>query len=178
MGAWVQEGGDRVIIYHFHSRGKTSILPMMNPYISRRTALGRVVGGASVLAAANLSHRIQAAETALGSKLKNRVNHSVCKWCYQAIPLEDICNSAKEIGLQSVELLEVKDFPTLKKHDLICAMVSGVPGGITHGLNRKENHDKIYDYFEQTLPVVAEHQYPNIICFSGNRAGMSDEEGL
>ena len=31
---------------------------------------------------------------------------------------EDFCRSAKEIGLQSVELLEVKDFETLKKYDL------------------------------------------------------------
>jgi len=33
-------------------------------------------------------------------------------------------------------------------------------------------------FFEKTAPIVAEHGYPNIICFSGNRAGMSDEEGL
>jgi hydroxypyruvate isomerase len=163
----------------FPSLPITGILRCMNPHISRRSALGRVVGGASVVAAAaSLSQRIEAAEASLGRKLKNRVNHSVCKWCYQAIPLEDFCNSAKEIGLQSIELLEVKDFPTLKKHDLVCAMVSGVPGGITSGLNRKENHDKIYAYFEKTLPIVAEHKFPNIICFSGNRAGMSDEQGL
>jgi hydroxypyruvate isomerase len=72
----------------------------------------------------------------------------------------------------------VNDFPTLKKHDLVCAMVSGVPGGITSGLNRLENHDKIVAFFEKTTPIVAEHGYPNIICFSGNRDGMSDEKGL
>jgi hydroxypyruvate isomerase len=57
-------------------------------------------------------------------------------------------------------------------------MVSGVPGGITSGLNRKENHDKIVEFFEHTTPIVAERGYPNIICFSGNRDGMSDAEGL
>jgi len=56
--------------------------------------------------------------------------------------------------------------------------VSGVPGGISSGLNRVENHDKIVDFFEKTTPIVAEHQYPNIICFSGNRDGMSDDQGL
>ena len=111
-------------------------------------------------------------------KLKGRVNHSVCKWCYQNIPLEEFCAASKGMGLQSVELLTVSDFPTLKKHDLVCAMVSGVPGGISSGLNRVANHDKIVEFFEQTCPIVADHGYPNIICFSGNRAGMSDEEGL
>ena len=86
--------------------------------------------------------------------------------------------AGKKIGLQSIELLKVEDFPTLKKHELMCAMVLGVPGGISDGLNRVENHDKIVEFFERTTPIVAEHGYPNIICFSGNRRGMSDEQGL
>src|SRR6266404_5382404 len=151
----------------------------MNPQISRRSALRKVTGSTVALAAvANLSQRLQAADDAAGSKLKYHINHSVCKWCYGKIPLEEFCQAGKQIGLQSVELLEVGDFPTLKKHDLVCAMVSGVPGGITSGLNRAENHDKILQFFEKTAPIVAEHGYPNIICFSGNRAGMSDEQGL
>jgi hydroxypyruvate isomerase len=125
-----------------------------------------------------LSQRLHAAESAAGAKLKCRINHSVCKWCYGKIPLDEFCAAAKPMGLQSIDLLEVSDFPTLKKYDLICAMVSGVPGGITSGLNRVENHDRIVEFFERTAPVVAEHGYPNIICFSGNRKGMSDEQGL
>jgi len=151
----------------------------MNMKLSRRSALRQITGGAAALAAASsLSHRLIAADEATGSKLKGRINHSVCKWCYDKIPLEEFCQAAKGIGLQSVELLLVKDFPTLKKYGLACAMVSGVPGGITSGLNRIENHDKIVKFFEETTPIVAEHGYPNIICFSGNRAGMSDEQGL
>jgi hypothetical protein len=49
---------------------------------------------------------------------------SACKWCYKDIPLEDFCLAAKEIGLESVELLDPKDFSTVKKHGLHCAMVS------------------------------------------------------
>jgi hydroxypyruvate isomerase len=82
------------------------------------------------------------------------------------------------MGLQSVELLTVEDFPTLKKHDMICAMVSGVPGGITDGLNRLENHDKIVAFYEDVAPKVAQAGFKNIICFSGNRRGMSDQQGL
>ena len=98
------------------------------------------------------------------SQLKGNIRHSVCKWCYGSIPLEEFCVAAKQMGLESVELLEVRDFPTLKKHGLVCAMVSGVPGGITNGLNRKENHDEIVKFFEKTTPTVAEYGYPNIIC--------------
>lgn len=151
----------------------------MKQEISRRSALGKVTGGAVALAAAaSLSRRLEAADDAVGSKLKYRIHPSVCKWCYGKIPLEDFCVACKQLGLQSIDLLEVPDFPVLKKHDLVCAMVSGVPGGIGSGLNRKENHDRIVEFFERTAPIVAEYGYPNIICFSGNRKGMSDEEGL
>lgn len=146
---------------------------------SRRSALTKLTGSAALMATgAGFSQQLRAAEVTEHAQIKGRVNHSVCKWCYGKIPLEEFCQAAKKIGLQSVELLEVQDFPTLRKHDLACAMVSGVPGGITSGLNRVENHDKIVEFIEKTAPVVADHQFPNIICFSGNRAGMSDEQGL
>jgi|ERR1043166_6832414 hydroxypyruvate isomerase len=151
----------------------------MKQPISRRSALRTITGGTAALTAvAGLSDRLRAADAAVSPKLNGRINHSVCKWCYPKIELEEFCQAANGIGLQSVELLEVKDFPTLKKHDLVCAMVSGVPGGITSGLNRLENHDKIVAFFEKTIPIVADHGYPNIICFSGNRKGMSDSQGL
>src|SRR5881396_3734471 len=149
----------------------------MKTQITRRSALLKMAGTAAVTtAAASLSARLSAAESAAG--LKGRVNHSVCKWCYEKVSLEDLCVAGKRMGLQSIELLEVKDFPTLQKHGLICAMVSGVPGGITKGLNRLENHDKIVAFYEQTAPQVAEAGFKNIICFSGNRKGQSDEQGL
>jgi hydroxypyruvate isomerase len=151
----------------------------MNTRISRRSALGKITAGTSVLAAAaSLANRLGAAENAVGAKLKGRINHSVCKWCYPKVELEDLCRTGKEMGLKSIELLEVKQFPTLKKYGLTCAMVSGVPGGITSGLNRVENHDKIVHYFEETLPAAADFGAPNVICFSGNRAGMADEQGI
>jgi len=146
--------------------------------VSRRTALGTIAGGTTAIVAASLAQRLGAAEAAAGESLKGRVNHSVCKWCYDKVPLEDLCVAGKKMGLQSVELLEVKDFPTLRKHDLVCAMITGVPGGITKGLNRLENHDKIVEFYEWAAPKVAEAGFKNIICFSGNRDGMSDEQGL
>jgi hydroxypyruvate isomerase len=151
----------------------------MKSALSRRSALRTITGVSAALAgASSLTDRLFAAQATAGAKLNGHINHSVCKWCYSKIPLDDFCHAGKEIGLQSVELLEVKDFPTLRKYDLACAMVSGVPGGITQGLNRLEHHDGIVEFFQQTAPVVAQHGFPNIICFSGNRQGMNDEQGL
>src|SRR5262245_59907402 len=113
----------------------------MSKAMSRRTAIRKIAGtSAAAVAAAKLSPHLRAAEAAGTPKLKGRINHSVCQWCYKNIPLEDLCRAAKEIGLPSIELLKVEDFPTLKKFDLTCAVVTGVPGMIANGLNRLENH--------------------------------------
>jgi hydroxypyruvate isomerase len=151
----------------------------MKPLLTRRSALGRLAGSAAAFGvAAALGNRLEAAEAAAGTALKGRINHSVCKWCYPKISLEELCQAGKGMGLSSIELLEVKDFDTLKKHGLTCAMVSGVPGGINRGLNRLENHDKIVAFYEEVAPKVASAGFKNIICFSGDRKGMSDEQGL
>jgi hydroxypyruvate isomerase len=149
----------------------------MIPILSRRSALGRLAGSTAALASLGaLNSEIVASEA--NPDLKGRINHSACRWCYGGIELEHLCDAGKAMGLKSVELLEVGDFPVLKRHGLACAMVSGVPGGIGDGLNRVENHDRIVAFFEKTAPVVAEHGYQNIICFSGNRKGMSEAQGI
>src|SRR6185295_20034182 len=127
----------------------------MKTKLSRRSALTKVATGAAVASvAARLSKRLKAADSAAGAQLKGRVNHSVCKWCYPKVSLDDLCAAGKEMGLQSVELLEVKDFPTLKKHDLICAMVSGADQ-IGFGFNRLEHHDKLVQKYEEIAPKTA-----------------------
>ncbi|MBX3733874.1 MAG: TIM barrel protein [Verrucomicrobiae bacterium] len=140
--------------------------------LTRRTALAATAS----TALAGLARRLEAADAATG--LKGRIHHSVCKWCYPNVPLDELARWGREHGLGSIELLVVEDIPTVQKHGLTCAMVSGVPGGITRGLNRAANHDAIAEWFEVTAPKVAALGCRNIICFSGNRQGLSDEEGL
>ena len=128
-----------------------------------------------------MSHRLHAADDALG-KLKGRVHHSVCKWCYGKIPLDDFCKASKEMGLQSVELLNPPDFPTLQKYSLTCAMVSNPVvdglGGIGKAWNRVEHHDKLVTAYEQRIRETADAGYERLICFSGNREGLEDAKGL
>ncbi len=153
--------------------------PMSSGKMTRRQTLKTVAAGsAALLVTRALSSRLEAAEAALPTSMKGRVNHSVCKWCYPDIPLETLCQAAAQIGLTGIDLLEVSDFPMLKKYGLVCPMVTGVPGMIANGLNRPANHDRIVAFFEEVIPATAKAGFTNVICFSGNRAGMSDEEGL
>lgn len=149
----------------------------MNTPVSRRWALK---GTAVAAVAASLHQRLQAAEDA--GATKGRVHHSVCKWCYPKIELDALCTAGKEFGLTSVELLQPKDFPILKQHKLTCAMVSSPNidglGGIERSWNRLEHHDKLVQAYEKQIKEVADAGMVNLICFSGNRAGLDDEKGM
>ncbi len=134
--------------------------------------------------ASSLDTRLNAADAAAPG---TRIRHSVCKWCYGDISLEDLCIAGKEMGLQSIELLMPSDFPTLEKHGLTCAMVSfpkgttasGVKvGGIPKAFNRLEHHDTLVEIYEPLIKDSAAVGAKQVICFSGNREGMSDEQGL
>lgn len=108
---------------------------------------------------------------------KGRIKQSVCRWCFGGVKLEDLCQKAKEIGIQSVELLGEKEWSVPAQYGLTCAVANG-PTAIGNGYNRTENHDRFTKEGERLLPLVKAAGIPNMIVFSGNRNGMSDAEGL
>lgn len=146
---------------------------------SRRQSLKKIAGTMALGAVTPFLHqRLYAAEQSLPQELKGRINHSVCKWCYNDISLEDLCKSAKDIGLTSIELLGPAEWPTLKKYGLTCAMPQGAGLGIERGFNDPSLHDELVKSYEAVIPKVAEAGYSQIICFSGNRKGLDDKKGI
>jgi len=143
---------------------------------TRRSALT----AAASVAAASLSVRLGAADGAAGSK--GRIRHSVCKWCYPKVSVEELAVAGKAMGLQSIELLGPGDWDTVRRHGLTCAITSNPVknglGGITKGFNRLEHHDTLVSAYEEWIPLAAKAGLRNVICFSGNRAGMDDALGL
>jgi hydroxypyruvate isomerase len=146
---------------------------MITP-ISRRSAFKRTaLSGAAM---ATMSRFIHAVEPS--TERKHNVNHSVCRWCYDKIPLDVLCSSAKEMGIESVELQGPKEWPTIQKYGLTCAMANGAGMGIQQGWNRIENHDKLIESYASVIPQARNAGLQNIICFSGNRAGLDDQKGI
>ena len=151
----------------------------MDAPISRRAALCSLAGAAAI-AALPRSVRSEDAPVApapVPSAAPATFHHSVCKWCYPDIPLETLAAAAKGLGLQSIELLDPAEWPVVQKHGLTCAMANGTTT-IPDGLNRLENHTRMVPSMIERVRACAEAGLPNVICFSGNRAGMPDEQGL
>jgi hydroxypyruvate isomerase len=153
----------------------------MEKSISRRTALQGVGLATATMLTSSLNNRIEAADNQMGTGLKGRINHSACRWCYSSIPFEDLCKSAKEIGMQSIELTGPAEWETLKKYGLTSGMGWGeYPKGmgLPNFFNKVQNHDQLVAFYEDLIPKAAKAGVNNVICFSGNREGLSDEQGL
>jgi hydroxypyruvate isomerase len=153
----------------------------MEKSISRRTALQSVGLATATMLTSSLNNRIEAADNQMGTGLKGRINHSACRWCYSSIPFEDLCKSAKEIGMQSIELTGPAEWETLKKYGLTSGMGWGdYPKGmgLPNFFNKVQNHDQLVAFYEDLIPKAAKAGVNNVICFSGNREGISEEQGL
>ncbi len=107
----------------------------------------------------------------------NPLRHSVCRWCHPHIPLDTFARSVRELGYESIELLDPPDWPIVQAHGLTCALANG-PGTISVGFNRREHHEGLVPAYRKHIAGCARHQIPALICFSGDRSGLDDETGL
>ncbi|TMI94050.1 MAG: TIM barrel protein [Bacteroidetes bacterium] len=147
---------------------------------NRRDALKKIVAGTAAASVAPFISSFAAEETnSKKLKLKGNINHSVCQWTYNHIPLEELCVEVKKIGIGAIDLIAPKDWPMLKKYGLYSSMcyIAGKVS-LTEGWNNKTFHPQLIKDFSETIPLVKEAGYKNLICFSGNRKGMDDETGM
>jgi hydroxypyruvate isomerase len=105
-----------------------------------------------------------------------RLKQSVCRWCYARISLDDLCRSAADMGLTGIDLVEPGDWPTVRKYGLAPAITQGI-ATIPDGWNRRESHERLETELRQRIARAAEAKVPNVITFSGNRGGISDQAG-
>ncbi|MBM4016630.1 MAG: TIM barrel protein [Planctomycetes bacterium] len=108
---------------------------------------------------------------------KNRLRHSVARWCFGGINLDALARDAAAMGIDSIEILGPGDWPVVKQHGIGCAVAIGI-GGIGESWNRKEQHDSLVQQAESLIPQCAAAGVPNIVIFSGNSRGQDDAEGV
>ncbi len=151
----------------------------MPPLPSRRTALKTLAAGTVATGALGLFLAAdKAAQPAGPLALKGNINHSVCRWCYADLTLDQLCAAAKEMGIKGIDLVGPADWPTLKKYGLDSPMCNGAEINLTDGFNDPRFHAVLQRQYAALIPQVARAGYRNLICFSGSRRGLSDEAGL
>ena len=110
--------------------------------------------------------------------LKGNINHSVCYWTYNFMPLDELCLAVKKIGFNAIDLVGPKDWPVLKQHEIFSSMCNGAEISLTKGWNDRQYHATLIKNYSEHIEWVGKAGYKNLICFSGNRNGMDDETGL
>src|SRR5688500_1867499 len=135
-----------------------------------------LVSNGAALAQQQQQQKQPAAATESEKKGGGRLRQSVCQWCFKNWGKEEFCANAQKLGLVGIDLVGPDWFDMLKKYNLIGTMTPS--HGIAKGLNRKENWEECLKKIRDAIDATAAAGFPNVICFSGNRDGMSDDEGL
>ena len=125
---------------------------------SRREMMG---GLAAAAVAAFVPGSVVGADEDPQWKVKNgRINQSVVQWC-MGMDVESLAKASAEMGVKSVELIDPKDWSTLKKYGLTCAIAGS--HGFVKGFNHVENHEMCIDKVTKSIDACAAFGCPNVI---------------
>lgn len=141
--------------------------------MNRRTLLKSALALGAI---SQLPKLVKADAPALYKVKSGRINQSVAPWCFRPMTVEEVASNAAKMGIKSVELITPEHFPTIKKHGLVCAMVSG--HGFAKGFAHKEEHAECLKVLRERIDTTAAAGFPNVITFSGFRKGLSDEVAM
>jgi hydroxypyruvate isomerase len=142
--------------------------------MKRRAFLTTVAAGG--LSAVGIA---QAPSSAVAPR-KGRFKQALMRFNFGAgttLSFDDMCREAARIGYAGFDLIAPQDWPTLKKHGLVCTMAPLVGTTIRDGLIRPEIHDAIEKAMREEIDLCAANGYPNIITVGGERRGLGYEEG-
>ena len=150
----------------------------------KKTAAGSVLAGVSAwlpdISTAKNQPEIDAFKSKSNRKspLKGNINHSVCRWTYGFLSLQELCTTVKDIGFSAIDLVGPSEWSILKENGIDSSMCNGAEIGLERGWNHTEFHEQLIRNYTEHIDLVAKAGYKNLICFSGNRNGMDDETGL
>jgi hydroxypyruvate isomerase len=146
-----------------------------NNRVSRRGLMAATGLAAAGVALARSANAAEEAPATVDAK-KGRLKQSVCKWCFSSLSLDQMADEAVKMGLVGIDLLEPKDFETLKKRGLVCTMVSSHP--LSDGLCDPKYHDMAIKILNERIEATAKEGWRNVITFSGNARGIDRETGM
>ncbi|WOI58183.1 hydroxypyruvate isomerase family protein [Palleronia sp. LCG004] len=104
--------------------------------------------------------------------------HSVARWTFGSLELPALCDLAKRIGLQAIDLVGPEDWGTLKAAGLDSSMCNGAEPNLTDGFADPQFHGDLVESYRRHIDLVADAGYRNLILFSGNARDIDPGRGL
>lgn len=153
----------------------------MKNSINRRRALKHIGLGSgaialgSVMSSFSLGNYINNKEMVTN---KNNISHSVCRWTFPDLSLEQLAAECSKIGITAIDLLAPSEWETVRRQGLRCSMATDTFAIIEQGFNDPKNHQKLQKNYKELIDKASRADVKNVICFSGNRRGMDDDTGI
>lgn len=141
-------------------------------------AIGSVALSTGVHAASSMLGFSEASQPSPMLALKKNINHSVSRWTYGDMSIDELCKAVKSIGFKAIDLVGPEDWPVLKQHGVYSSMCNGAELNLVDGFIHPQFHDELVKRYLQHIDLMVEAGYVNLICFSGNARGMSKAQGL
>src|SRR5262245_10181007 len=139
----------------------------------RVTRAGLSVNGEKRIAVPGISSMIGGNIARKKAMLKGNIKHSIVHWCFNIAgekwSIDKTCEVAKSLRCLSVEVVGPEDWPTLKKHGLICAIApNGMPGApFVKGFNNPRYHDELGTTIKKMIDDCSAAKVPSVIAFTG-----------
>ncbi len=111
------------------------------------------------------------------TRRKGQIRQSLVNWCYEKhFPsLDAFCEAAVALGCVSIELIDPKHWPTLKKHGLTCAIAGS--HGFKVGFNNPGEWEQCIDSLKKRIDQCAEFGVQRVITFTGMSNGIPKDVG-
>ena len=144
--------------------------PQGSTQFDRRHLLQGAVGSAALTALAGSQALAADGKPAV---VKGNIKQSIVFWCFNIAgdkwDIEKTCQVARSLGCVSVEICGPDTWPTLKKHDLVCAIApNGMPGApFIRGLNNTKYHEEVISRTKTEIDNCADADFPSVIAFNG-----------
>src|SRR6516225_361835 len=107
------------------------------------------------------------------------ISQSIGWWCFvpQKLTPEQFVSSAAEAGFTALDLVPPDYWSLVVDHGLAISSIQGhLPLEI--GLNRVDQHERIQREMRTAIEHANRLGIPNVLCFSGNREGLDDGDGI
>jgi len=148
--------------------------------MTRKEMISRLTAGALGVGVSSMLPSILAMKSNSNDPLdlKGNINHSMCRWTYGQLSMEELCRAVNGIGFSAIDLVGPGEWDILKEHGIDSSMCNGAEISLEEGWCEPDYHSTLIDSYTEHIDLVADAGYSNLICFTGNKRGMDDETGL
>ena len=104
------------------------------------------------------------------------IKHSIVEWCFADFgpkwEIEELCRVSRDLGCDSVELVDPSKWPVLKEYGMVCAIAPVSTGDaetppFVRGFNNPIHREMVVQATKDAIDACAANEFPNVISFTG-----------